>query len=131
MPALNRTLRSIRGLIAVAGLSYGLCYCAAQQQQGSQRIYLPDPTPRPPDLHDKYKDDPLERARQQQAAQLRQAQLRQQLTAATDRMAQLAQQLKDEMAKDDKDNSPLSVNAQKAAEIEKLAKTVKNTMKSQ
>lgn len=112
----------------MAGVYYSLCYCAAQQQQGSQRIYLPDPTPRPPDLHDKYKDDPLERARQQRAAQLHQAQLRQQLTAATDRMAQLAQQLKDDVEKED---SPLSVSAQKAAEIEKLAKTVKNTMKSQ
>jgi hypothetical protein len=127
MPALSSSLRSIRRLIAVAAVSYGLCYFAAAQ---NQQIYLPNPTPRDPDLHDKYKEDPLERVRQQQAAQLRQAQVRQQVAAATDRLAQLAQQLKDEMEKGDKD-SPLSVSAQKAAEIEKLAKTVKNSMKSQ
>jgi hypothetical protein len=108
-------------------VSYGLCYFAAAQ---NQQVYLPNPTPRDPDLHDKYKEDPLERVRQQQAAQLRQAQVRQQVAAATDRLAQLAQQLKDEMEKGDK-HSPLSVSAQKAAEIEKLAKTVKNSMKSQ
>ena len=126
MPALSSSLRSIRRLIAVAAVSYGLCYFAAAQ---NQQVYLPNPTPRDPDLHDKYKEDPLERVRQQQAAQLRQAQVRQQVAAATDRLAQLAQQLKDEMEKGDKDSS-LSVSAEKAAEIEKLAKTVKNSMKS-
>jgi hypothetical protein len=127
MPALSNRLRSIRRLLAVAAVSYGLCYFAAAQ---NQQIYLPNPTPRDPDLHDKYKEDPLERVRQQQAAQLRQAQIRQQVAAATEKLAQLAQQLKDEMEKDNKD-SPLSVKAQKAAEIEKLAKKVKNSMKSQ
>jgi hypothetical protein len=126
MPALSNRLRSIRRLIAVAAVSCGLCYVAAAQNP----IYLPNPTPRDPDLHDKYKEDPLEKVRQQQAAQLRKAQVRQQVAAATDRLAQLAQQLKDEMEKGDK-GSPLSVGAQKAAEIEKLAKTVKNSMKSQ
>jgi hypothetical protein len=127
MPALSNKLRSIRRLIAVAAVSYSLCYFAAAQ---NQQIYLPNPTPRDPDLHDKYKEDPLERVRQQQAAQLRQAQIRQQVAVATEKLAQLAQQLKDEMEKDNKD-SPLSVRAQKAAEIEKLAKNVKNSMKSQ
>ena len=127
MPALSSSLRSIRRVIAVAAVSYGLCYFAAAQ---NQQVYLPNPTPRDPDLHDKYKEDPRERVRQQQAAQLRQAQVRQQVADATDRLAQLAQQLKEEMEKADKD-SLLSVSAQKAAEIEKLAKTVKNSMKSQ
>ncbi|MBB5345974.1 hypothetical protein [Tunturibacter empetritectus] len=127
MPALSSRLRSIRRLIAVAAVSYGLYYVAAAQ---NQQIYLPNPTPRDPDLHDKYKEDPLEKVRQQQAAQLRKAQVRQQVAAATDRLVRLAQQLKDEMEKGDK-GSPLSVSAQKAAEIEKLAKTVKNSMKSQ
>lgn len=128
MPALSCTVRSIRRLIAVTGLSCGLCYFAAAQT--NQQIYLPNPTPRDPDLHDKYKDDPAARARQQYAVQLRQAQIRQQVAGAADRLAQLAQQLKDEMEKDPKE-TPLSISAEKAAEIEKLAKTVKNSMKSQ
>ena len=114
--------------MAVTGLSCALCYFAAAQT--NQQIYLPNPTPRDPDLHDKYKDDPTVRARQQYAAQLRQAQIRQQVIGAADRLAQLAQQLKDEMEKDGKE-TPLSISAEKAAEIEKLAKTVKNSMKSQ
>jgi hypothetical protein len=109
-------------------MNYGLCYFGAAQV--NQQIYLPNPTPRDPDLHDKYKDDPLAQARQQQAAQIRQAQIRQQVAAATDRLALLAQQLKNEVEKGDKDTS-LIVDAQKAAEIEKLAKSVKNAMKSQ
>ena len=113
--------------MAVTVLSCGLCYFAAAQ---NQQIYLPNPTPRDPDLHDKYKDDPAARARQQYAAQLRQAQIRQQVTGAADRLAQLARQLKDEMEKDGKE-TPLSISAEKAAEIEKLAKSVKNSMKSQ
>ncbi len=128
MPDLSRTLKSIRRLIVLAGVSYGLSHFAAAQT--NQQIYLPNPTPRDPDLHDKYKDDPALRARQQYAAQLRQAQIRLQVTAAADRLAQLAQQLKDEMEKDPKE-TPLSISAEKAAEIEKLAKSVKTSMKSQ
>jgi hypothetical protein len=115
--------------MAVAGVSY--CLCSFAEAQGNQQIYLPNPTPRDPDLHDKYKDDPLQQVRQQQAALLRQAQLHQQAIAAANRLAQLAQQLKDEMEKGDKDSNSLNFNAQRAAEIEKLAKIVKNSMKSQ
>jgi hypothetical protein len=128
MPVLSRTLMSIRRLIAVTGLSCVLCYFAAAQT--NQNVYLPNPTPRDPDLHDKYKDDPASRARQQYAVQLRQAQIRQQVAGAADRLAQLAQQLKDEMEKNPKE-TPLSISAEKAAEIEKLAKSVKTSMKSQ
>jgi hypothetical protein len=126
MPTLDGTRRVIRRLIAVAGVSYCLCSFAEAQ---SNPIYLPDPTPRDRDLHDKYKDDPLQQVRQQQAALLRQAQLHQQAIEATNRMTQLAQQLKEEMEKGDKNNSSPNLNAQRAAEIEKLAKIVKNSMK--
>ena len=124
MPFLN----AIRRLLAVTGLSCGLCYFGAAQT--NQQIYLPNPTPRDPDLHDKYKDDPVLRARQQYAAQLHQAQIRQQVAGGADRLAQLAQQLKDQMEKGPND-TPLSISAEKAAEIEKVAKSVKNSMKSQ
>ena len=45
MPALSSRLRSIRRFIAVAAVSYGLCYVAAAQ---NQQIYLPNSTPRDP-----------------------------------------------------------------------------------
>lgn len=128
MPTVDGTRRAIWKLIAVAGVSYCLCSFAKAQ---SNPIYLPDPTPRERDLHDKYKDDPLQQVRQQQAALLRYAQLHQQAVEATNRMTLLAQQLKEEMEKGGMDNSAPSLNAQRAAEIEKLAKIVKNSIKSQ
>jgi len=95
-----------------------------------QSINLPNPTPRERDLHDVYKDDPAEKVRQQQAAMIRQAQARELVKSATERISLLAQQLKDDMEKHEL-GGPLGANAQKAAEIEKLAKTVKSSMKSQ
>jgi hypothetical protein len=115
--------------VVVAGVSYCL-FGVGRAQNVPQQINLPNPTPRDRDLHDVYKDDPAEKIRQQQAAMIRQAQLRQQAVAATDRLAQLAAQLKDDMEKHEL-GGPLNPDAQKAAEIEKLAKTVKNSMKSQ
>jgi hypothetical protein len=121
-----RVRRAIRRLVVVAGMSY----CLLATAQVPQQINLPNPTPRDRDLHDVYKDDPTEKIRQQQATLIRQAQARQQAIAATDRLAQLAAQLKDDMEKHEL-GGPLGANAQKAAEIEKLAKAVKNSMKSQ
>lgn len=129
MPTVNGTARLIRRLIAVAGVSY--CLCSFAEAQTNQTIVLPDPTPRERDLPDKYKDDPMQQARRQQAALLRQAQLHQQAIEATNRLTQLAAQLKEEMEKGGKDSVALNLNAQRAAEIEKLAKVVKNSMKSQ
>ncbi|HEX7157960.1 MAG TPA: hypothetical protein VF214_03010 [Edaphobacter sp.] len=120
---------AIRRLVVVAGVSYCLSGIGRAQNL-PQQINLPNPTPRDRDLHDVYKDDPTQKIRQQQAAMIRQAQLRQQAVAATDRLAQLAAQLKDDMEKHEP-GGPLNPYAQKAAEIEKLAKTVKNSMKSQ
>ncbi len=98
--------------------------------QGNQNVVLPNPTPRDQDLHDKYKEDPTEKLRQQQASLLRSAQQREQVKAATARLTVLAEQLKKDMEKHEL-GGPLGANAQTAAEIEKLAKTVKNTLKSQ
>ena len=124
-----RKLRSIRGLVAGVGITVGLCCFAAPQN--NQNIVLPNPTPRDPDLHDKYsKNDAAEKLRQEQATQIRAAQQRELVTSATTRLSQLAQQLKEDMERHEV-GGPLGGDAQKAAEIEKLAKTVKNSMKAQ
>lgn len=70
------------------------------------------------------------KAQQQELAAFRAAQQRELVKSATARLAELAQQLKNDMEKHEP-GGPLGADAQKAAEIEKLAKTVKNTMKSQ
>lgn len=95
-----------------------------------QQIYLPDPTPRPPDLQRQYGDDPVARARQQQMALIKKAQRRQEVLAATDRLVLLAAELRDEAAKHEAGRS-MRTNAGKAEQIEKLAKTVKEDTKLQ
>ena len=111
----------------IAGI--GLCLSSSGRAQ-NQQVYLPNPTPRDPDLFDKYKDDPMRQAVAQKAALLRQTQLRQQTLIETDRLAQLAQQLKENI-KRRKPGDPLEPDALTAGEIEKLAKKIKSAMKSQ
>ena len=98
-------------------------------QQPSQHINLPDPTPRPPDLQRQYGDDPAQRAREEQAAKLRKAMMREQVLTETNELSVLAQELKDEVGKRDKEASftPAFV---KVEEIEKLAKKLKDNLKS-
>src|SRR5260370_4592291 len=71
-------------------------------QQPSQHINLPDPTPRPPDLQRQYGDDPAQRAREEQAAKLRKAMMREQVLTETNELSVLAQELKEEVDKRDK-----------------------------
>jgi len=124
-----RKLRPIRGFVAGIGIAVGLCSFAAPQT--NQNVVLPNPTPRDPDLYDKYhRMDPNDKAQQQALAQMRSAQVRLQVTSAASRLAQLAQQLKEDMERHEV-GGPLGADVQKAAEIEKLAKTVKNSMKLQ
>lgn len=125
-----------RSLLEILAATALLCIFSLQanaQSSGSatsQNITLTDPTPRPPDLQRQYADDPVARALQQQAA-LAQRQLRhQEVLAATNKLVVLAQELKDEMAKNGMSAStnPDSIKAQ---EIERLAKHLKKEMKSQ
>lgn len=63
-----------------------------------------------------------------QQAQRRNEQRQQDLVKDTDKLLTLAQQLKDEVGKSNKNELSLSV-VKKAEEIEKLAKSVKDKMK--
>ena len=101
----------------------------AQQQGTQQTIELKDPTPRPPDLQKIYGSNQTDQAKQQEAAALRSAQLRQQVVDATNKLYLLAQELHDDVAgtKDPR----TSINAAKAAQIEKLAKAVREKTRMQ
>lgn len=123
--------RSIRILFG----SVLLCaFCAASlpQQQGptQQSIQLKDPTPRPPDLEKIYGSGQPDQAKQQEAAALKSAQVRQQVVEATNKLYLLAQQLHDDVASTGKDPRT-SLNAAKAAQIEKLAKSVREKTRMQ
>jgi hypothetical protein len=104
----------------------------AQQQPGptQQTLTLKDPTPRPPDLEKIYGQGQGDQAKEQQAAALKSAQIHQQVVDASNKLYLLAQQLRDDVASGNKD-SRTSHNAAKAAQIEKLAKTVREKTRTQ
>jgi hypothetical protein len=130
MPTLSSTLCSSRTTLAAIAIVCAVPSIARAQSGPSQRpIYLPDPTPRPPDLQRQYSNDPVARAKQQQAALLRAAQRRQQVVLDTNDLLQLAQELKDDLAKHN-DSPTMIPNATKPEEIEKLAKTIKQNVRA-
>ncbi|GGA66436.1 hypothetical protein GCM10011507_17440 [Edaphobacter acidisoli] len=98
------------------------------QQQNP--IYLPDPVPRPPDLQKIYEQNPQQKAREQEIARIKNAQRRMQIAEDTDKIAALAEQLRQSLKESAADNNP-AMNAQKVAEIQKLAKAIKNLEKLQ
>lgn len=129
MACLTATMRTMRKILAAIALACACCWLATPQTQQNPLV-LKDPTPRPPDLQKVYSSDPAEQAKLQQAATLRNAQIMEQVVKETAKLSQLAQELRDDVARGGKD-SPASVNAAKAAQIEKLAKSVKQKMQMQ
>ena len=97
----------------------------AQEGTVRQPLNLPDPTPRPPDLEKIYEQTPQQKAREQEIQRIKNAQRRQLITTDTERVAVLAAQLRESLKQGAADNDP-ALNAQKVAEIQKLAKTIKN-----
>lgn len=121
---------SIRILCATALLCAPALLPAQQQGGTPQNIQLKDPTPRPPDLQKIYGAGQTDQAKQQEAHELRNAQIRQQVLDAAHKLYVLAQQLHDDVATAGKDPRT-SDNATKAAQIEKLAKTVQEKTRQQ
>ena len=131
MRSLIGTFLVPRIVVAIVAVSVCPWHGLAQSSQTSQHLPdLGDPTPRPIDLHKLYNVDPVERARQQQLMLMKKTQIKQQVSSATDRLVTLAQELQSEVAKHDNDGS-MALDANKAHEIEKLAKSVKEKMQSQ
>ena len=99
--------------------------------QTQQHIELKDPTPRPPDLQKEYGTNAEDQAKQKQAAALlRNAQIRDQVVRATNKLVELAQELNDDVAKNTTDTYPAK-NVSKAAQIEKLARSIKEKTQTQ
>ncbi len=103
---------------------FGASAIAQSTKPAQQPLYLPDPTPRPPDLEKQYGTDPAEIARQQKLALMRAAQNRQQILTATDKLVSLTAELKTDVAKRE-GPSTMTSQATEAQQIEKLAKTIK------
>ena len=132
MRSLIRKLCSSVKILAATAFLCAFSLNSPSQQQGptQQTIQLKDPTPRPPDLQKIYGANSADQTKQQEAAALRSAQLRQQAVEAANKLSLLAQQLRDEVSTAGKDPRS-SLNAARAAQIEKLAKTVREKTKVQ
>ena len=73
-------------------------------------------------------NDPMQRQRLEKMEKARNSDRQQQLVKDTDKLLALAKELKEDVSKSDKDTLSVDV-VKKAAEIEKLAKSVKDRMR--
>ena len=103
----------------------------AQAGPGSQMVILPNPTPRPADPHDIFRDDPVARARQQQALALKRTQMHAQVVTDTSYIVLLAQQVRDHHATRNTSATIEGSDLVGVEQIEKLAKRVKDNSKIQ
>ena len=128
-----------------AGITVGLCGAGwaqthssmsdAQSGQGQTRGTQQSPMPQPPISQQPSgipgimdPDAPLNPRMEQQQAKLRNIDRQKQIVADTQKLVELANQLKADVDKSNKDTLSLDV-IRKADEIEKLAKQVKDKMK--
>lgn len=101
----------------------------AQSGPASQVVILPNPTPRPADPHDTFRDDPVLRAHQQQIIAQKRAKMHAKVVIDAKDILILAQQIRDHRAHNDITATGLDLVG--AQQIEKLAKQVKENTKVQ
>ena len=108
--------------------SPGLPRALAQNQPpASTHVVIPNPTPRPPDLKQELESD--KKSQEQKALSL-QGQLRaREIWLESNQILLLAQQLQQEINSGKKNPAPMSQDAAKVAQIEKLARSVQEKMK--
>jgi signal transduction histidine kinase len=110
----------------------GVHSIAAVQSQSSVpsgQIQQPTPPGEPPPFGQPIDPrDPMQRQRLERMEKARQTERQQQLVRDTDKLLNLAKQLKEQVDKSNKDMLSIDV-VKKAAEIEKLAKSVKDRMR--
>jgi hypothetical protein len=93
-------------------------------QQQVPTMQMPPPFGEPPNPN-----DPMQRQRLEKMEKTQNAARQKQLVDDTDKLLALAKELKDDVDKSNKDTLSVDV-VKKAAEIEKLAKSVKDRMRS-
>ncbi|MGA9720705.1 MAG: hypothetical protein WBQ79_20660 [Acidobacteriaceae bacterium] len=113
--------------VAFSGAGLHTISAAQMQQQPMQQQVPTLPTQpgfgEPPGVN-----DPMEHQRLEKMEKARNADRQKQLQRDTDKLLSLAKELKDEVDKSNKDTLSVDV-VKKAAEIEKLAKSVKDRMR--
>jgi hypothetical protein len=99
---------------------------AAQMTGVTGQVQQPAPTGEPPLFEEP--NTPRDRQRLEKMEKARQAERQEQLVKDTDKLFDLAKELKERVDKSNKDMLSIDV-VKKAAEIEKLAKSVKDRMR--
>jgi hypothetical protein len=102
---------------------------AMAQQGPSLGHQLPNPTPRQPDLQKLYDQDPAIREKMLRAIAVKNELRQEKLISSTDKLVLLAHDLKDRVAKGS--NNSIAKESDTAEEIERLAKVVKDKMRSE
>jgi len=98
------------------------------QDQERHDVYLPNPTPREPDLKQVLRDTPADQEKQR-VISLQNQLLAREIWLESNQILLLAQQLQQEMVAGKKSAS-MQANAAKAGQIEKLAKSVQEKMRT-
>jgi hypothetical protein len=100
---------------------------AQNQPPASTHVVIPNPTPRPPDLKEELENTSKD---QKQKAQSLKGQLRaREIWLESNQILLLAQQVQQEINSGKKNAAPLSQDAAKVAQIEKLARSMQEKLK--
>ena len=123
--------------VFVSGLAIGVSLVSAlsslpeasiAQNPPANHVIIPNPTPRQPDLKQVYGDTPEDQKKQQELSLQGQLNARD-IWLESNQILLLAQQLQQDVISGKKSAS-MEANAAKAAQIEKLAKTMQEKMKT-
>jgi hypothetical protein len=128
-------LRIMRTSLAIAACMYGAAAVAhaqltiPQDSEIRDPHVLPNPTPRPFDVRQRYDKDPIEKQKLDRAIAAKNELRQEKVVSDTEKLFLLATQLKANVELHSKDGTPYPESL-KAEQIEKLAKTVKDKMRS-
>jgi hypothetical protein len=116
------------GVLLVAGSSAGSQAIDTGQMQQPPSVQTPPFGTSPPFGESPNSTDPMQRQRQEKMEKARNVDRQKQLEKDTDKLLSLAKELKEDVGKSNADTLSVDV-VKKAAEIEKLAKSVKDRMR--
>jgi hypothetical protein len=102
---------------------------AQNQPQPSTHVIIPNPTPRPPDLEQDLRNGSNDQKEQKVLSIKGQLRARE-IWLESNQILLLAQQLQQEINSGKKNPAPMTEDAAKVAQIEKLARSVQEQMKT-
>ena len=127
MVLLRRTLLTALTVLALALPCRPGTVLAEAQSTG--KVYLPDPTPRDRDLHDRYSDNPALQEQQKRMEAMRRAQRQSLISADTTEILSLAKELRIQRRQRDSQSTGPS-DSSVAQRIESLAKRVRENVQA-